>query len=349
MKILNVLYQSNDNYAVVTGVSIASLLENNKKLDEINIYLLNDSITKKNLDRLQSLCKKYKNRNLIIVDTSDILKQLKEMKVVPHQGTYTTYFKLMAASELKLKTDLLLQLDGDTIINDSLEELCDMDLGDCVCAATYDCLMNDYKKLIGIPLTDKYYNCGVLLINQKNWIEQDCKGQIINHLLHVRNAYHIVDQDIINVLFRHKIKYLSLTYNYNSGFYIYGVKESIKLNKLKPEFYFTEEEIMKYYDHPKINHCMIAAPGRPWEENNYHPQNALYDHYLAMTPWKDEPKKIVKRGAIFRVQMFLYKHLPRKLYIPIHAAGTKYYLFKQNKKAVKKALDVEAQTDTATK
>ena len=29
MNILNVLYQSNDNYATITGVSVTSLLENN--------------------------------------------------------------------------------------------------------------------------------------------------------------------------------------------------------------------------------------------------------------------------------------------------------------------------------
>ena len=37
-KILNVLYQSDDNYAVVSAISIASLLENNKTLDEIHIF-----------------------------------------------------------------------------------------------------------------------------------------------------------------------------------------------------------------------------------------------------------------------------------------------------------------------
>ena len=39
-KILNVLYQSDNNYADLTGVSITSLFENNKHLDEINVYIL---------------------------------------------------------------------------------------------------------------------------------------------------------------------------------------------------------------------------------------------------------------------------------------------------------------------
>ena len=36
--ILNVLYQSDDNYAAVSAISIASLLENNKHLKQINIF-----------------------------------------------------------------------------------------------------------------------------------------------------------------------------------------------------------------------------------------------------------------------------------------------------------------------
>jgi len=39
-RILNVLHQSNDGYTVVCATSIVSLLENNKSLDEINIYYL---------------------------------------------------------------------------------------------------------------------------------------------------------------------------------------------------------------------------------------------------------------------------------------------------------------------
>ena len=84
---------------------------------------------------------------------------------------------------------LLQSLGGDTVINGSLEELCSMDLDNYILAATYDCTMNDYKKFIDIPLNDKYYNGGVLLINQKEWINEKCTERIINHLQNVRNGY----------------------------------------------------------------------------------------------------------------------------------------------------------------
>ncbi|MFV0394233.1 MAG: glycosyltransferase family 8 protein [Coprobacillaceae bacterium] len=332
-KILNVLYQSDNNYAEITGVSIVSLLENNKHLSDINIYLLNDNISEENISRMKSVCDKY-NRNLIVVDTESILQKLKELKVEPYKNTYTTYFKLFAIKSLNIPTDRVLQLDGDTVINHPLDELLEMDLTDCVCAATYDCILNEYKTLVDVPENDKYYNCGVLLINQKYWRENQCEEKITHHLLNVRNRYFTVDQDIINVLFRSKIKYLHLKYNFNSGFYIYGIKESIKIYNLKPEYYSDIKLIEEAYKDPIIYHCMGAMTGRPWEQNNIHPQNAIYDKYLALSPWKDMPKKIVNYSTIFKVQRLLYKILPRSLYSPLHRIALKRFLRQMNDSAL---------------
>ena len=334
-RILNVLYQSNDNYAPITGVSMTSLLMNNSDLDEINIYILNDNISKKNIKKMEKTCKKY-NRNLILIDTENILKKLRDdLKVSPFKGTYTTYFKLMAINSMKIKGDRILQLDGDTVINGSLRELCDMDISDCLIAATYDCTMNDYKKLIDIPSTEKYYNCGVLLINQKKWKKEKCEEQIVDHLKNCRNGYYTVDQDILNVLFRKEFKYLNLKYNFNSGFYIYGIKNSLKLYDLKDDYYDSYETIKEVYDNPVIYHCMGAMTGRPWEEDSIHPQNDIYREYMAKSLWKDEPLKVVNRNKLFKIQRRLYLILPRKIYIPIHKFMQHRYLNKKNREVQK--------------
>ena len=156
-KVLNVLYQSNDNYADLTGVSMTSLFINNKHLDEINVYILNDNISKINLKKMQVLANQYQ-RKLIIVGTDHIMKKLKQLNVEPYKNTYTTYFKLFGVGEIHNNTDRILQLDGDTIINGPLDELLKMDLEGTVCAATYDCILNEYKSLVDIPQNDKYYN-----------------------------------------------------------------------------------------------------------------------------------------------------------------------------------------------
>jgi len=144
-----------------------SLMENNKDLDGINFFLLSDKLSAENIAKLKSCCEKY-GRSLTILETDAILKRLRdEIGVAPHKGTYTTYFKLFSFEDLPITTDRILQLDGDTIINGSLAPLCEMDLYGYVFAATCDCVMNEYKTHVGIPLTDMYYNCGVLLIKPK--------------------------------------------------------------------------------------------------------------------------------------------------------------------------------------
>lgn len=326
---LNVLYQSNDYYGVVTGVSMTSLMENNKDIDTINFFILDDKISKQNKQKMLAVCKQY-GRVITFVNTDEILMTLKRLKVHPFKNTYTTYFKLIALNELPIKTGWILQLDGDTVINGPLKELCDIDLNGYVCAATYDCTMNSYKGMIDIPLTDKYYNCGVLLINQKEWIKYNCQEKIVKHLKSVRSGYYTVDQDIINVLFRHKIKYLDLKYNFNSGFYIYGIKESLNMYKLRPQYYNTVQEVANAAKSPIIYHCMGAMTGRPWEQDSIHPQNKIFDHYLAMSPWNDFKKVKVNRKRIFKIQRMLYRILPRTLYIPLHKMAQKRYLGNMN-------------------
>ena len=333
-KTLNVLYQSDNNYAELTGVSIVSLYENNKHIENLNVYLLNDNISRENLELMKITAKNY-NREITIVETKEILERLIALKVEPYKNTYTTYFKLFAINQLKLPTNRLLQLDGDTIINQPLDELIDMDIDHCVCAATYASILNDYKKCVNIPENDKYYNCGVLLINTDFWKEYECEEKIVYHLTHERNRYFIVDQDIINVLFRDKIKYLHLKYNFNSGYYIYGIDGSIKIYNFKDAYYSSRDLIEEAYQKPYIYHCMGAMTGRPWEQDNIHPQNDLYDKYLEMSVWKDKPKKIVRRSFMFRMQRRLYLLLPLKLYIPIHKIALKNYVNKMNKSVQK--------------
>ncbi len=335
MKILNVLYQSDNNYAMVTGVSIVSLLENNQHLDQINIFLINDGISDLNIEKIKRLVDRF-DRNLSVIDSTPIKEKLIALNVQPWRGTYTTYYKLFAACDLELPTDRVLQLDGDTVINGSLDYLIDLDLGDNVCAATRDCVLTSYKEAIGLRRDEFYYNCGVMLISVDNWKKAHCTERIIDHLNNVRSKYFVVDQDIVNVLFRSEIKYISATYNFNACFYLYGVKRSFDIYNLEDDIYIPRRELEGILEKgPIINHCMSAMCGRPWEHDSIHPQNALFDSYLAKTEWDDTDKLTVRRSFVFRAQRFLYVHLPLSVYWLIHRGMLTMWMNKQNRDCLK--------------
>ena len=48
----NVVYVANDNYAVLAGVSMISLFENNKNVKNLSVYILSDCISDINLFNL---------------------------------------------------------------------------------------------------------------------------------------------------------------------------------------------------------------------------------------------------------------------------------------------------------
>ena len=333
-RVLNVAYQSDDYYAPITGVSLTSLIANNMDIDEINVFLLADQVSSENINKLRTLCETRPGVSFEVVDTQPFLRRLRdELHVFPHRGTFTPYFKLMAVNQLNLPTGRVLFVDGDTIINQSLAAICDLDLEGCILGAVLDCVMNDYKSLIGMPPSDEYFNSGVLLVDQAKWRENQCEAAIVSHLENVRSGYFTVDQDILNLLFRDKTKVLDVTYNVNSGFYIYGIRESFKIYDLRPPYYYSIDQVNDACANPVLNHCMGAMTGRPWEQDNIHPQNALFDHYLRMSLWSDFVKVKVKRSAIFRAQRLLYRTLPRPIYANIHKIVLRRYLVNMNKLA----------------
>lgn len=332
-KLLNVLYQTDNNYAPQTGVSITSLCCNNTDMDEIDIYILDDGINPDNIRRFEQLATDW-GRRIHFIDTTAIKEKLISLGVEPFRGTYTTYLKLFALSDLSINSDRILQIDGDTIINQSLDPLLQIDLQGSILAATYECVQNGYKQLIGLKPTDPYYNCGVMLINLPSWQYECCEDQIVSHLKNVRNRYFTVDQDIINVLFSNRITYLPIKYNVNSGFYIYGIDTSFWMYDLNPNVYASKDEIEDAVAHPAINHCMGPMTGRPWEIDNIHPQGPLYDQYLEKSPWRDVPKIQSKTSTLFKLQRAAYTLLPLTLYKRIHKMILTNWLKEQNKRCL---------------
>ena len=56
---MNIFYFSSDLFIEVLAVSLVSLLENNKNCKEINVYIVDDGITKEKKNKLQGMVDKY--------------------------------------------------------------------------------------------------------------------------------------------------------------------------------------------------------------------------------------------------------------------------------------------------
>jgi len=317
-KVLNALYQSDDNYAMVSGISIVSLLENNKHFDEINLYYCDYNIKKNSIKKLQAITDKYENTTLSFIDARPYHDTLAGLNVKPWHGVYVTWLKLMAFGDLNLNTDRVLFINGHTIINGPLDELVELDFENNIMALSYDCLTNDHKKTIGLARTDRYFNCGIMLINQKKWKKDNVAKQIKEHLTN-KSDYVIADQDLCNVMFKDQIKLLSVTYNFSSAYYAYDLKMLLKVNDLQSPYFYTREQIMQDYYSPKIIHSLFGVKGKPWEAGNEHPQRDLWNRYIQMTPWKNAKRPEATRSLTWR----LYDALPKAVFMKLYIAAVK--------------------------
>ena len=312
---INVMYEFSELYSQHASVSIVSLMENNKNIDKINIYVLDDGITEESKNRILSLVGNY-GRHITFINTDNIKKTLINHNVPLYKGSYATYYKLFAMEYLPSDVKKILYLDSDTVVIGELEELFDTDISNNPCAMVIDPIFDIYKDIIGIGRDRRYYNCGMGLFNRYKW-ENECQKDILK-LIKKQPGFFIMDQDIINTLYSDNIKTIPLKYNLTGAFVLYSSDDIYKLYKYSEKTMYTKEEIDEAKANPVICHYISYQAGRPWEVGNIHPMTPLYDKYLQLTPWHDMPKIKGKYPFITLVQRYLYKYLPRPIYIIIH-------------------------------
>lgn len=324
MQKLNVLYQSDDNYAIFMGVSICSLLENNRNANEINIYIINDSISEENMNKLQDMVSKYK-RNLVFLEIEKILKNKTIVNAFEYIGMRKnahSYFKMFLDILLPDFNDRILYIDSDTAVTGDLQKLFTCDMGGNTIGMVIDSLIIKSKHSIGFDDEDKYYNSGVMLIDLEAWRKRECSKRILNHEKNIR-TYGTVDQDLLNVELKGEILTLPIKYNLQPVHLDYSYATYSKIYKHRSEYY-SETEIKEAVESPKIIHYLRYIGESPWHAGNVHPGTIYFDSYLQKTPWKYYKKEYSNRGKVFELEKWLYIHLPKRIFLQM------FYIIHEN-------------------
>ena len=94
MRELNILYLTDNNYAVFAGVSMTSLFLNNKNVDRFTVYVIDDNIAQDNKDKMQALAAEYGHK-VVFLDLSSGIRTLESMGIPKYRNSYTTYLKLL--------------------------------------------------------------------------------------------------------------------------------------------------------------------------------------------------------------------------------------------------------------
>lgn len=330
---LNVLYACDNNYAPFAGVSICSLLENNKELEVINVYLLSDRVSEENIQKLYRQVNCYGDgRTLKIIDANYYVLYLRERNAIEYRGGYAASLRLFFDEYIENDVEKLLYLDCDTIIVGNLKPLLMLDMGTKCVAVVTESLAGKYKKIIGFDAKTPYFNSGMILFNVKMWEEKKYKETIMGYIENKNMRFANPDQDYLNLLLKNDLILLSPKYNFQPFHLVYSDK--LYFANYYTEDYYSEDELIEARENPVILHIYRFLGQFPWHKNSLHPCKTLYQSYLKKSEWAGE-KDTENKKRIYVLERLAFCILPKRLFLLLFSKLWLMYFVYQNRKLLK--------------
>lgn len=265
---MNILVTVDSNYVPPLKVMLTSFFRFHG--NENKIYLLYSSVKEVELKELQQLIEKHGSRFFPVRVEEGILSDVPVIRYF----TKEMYYRLLAGM-IFTKEKKMLYLDPDILIRGPLLPLYEIPLEGKVMAGIADTavntLLSEHKTELGFGQEEQYINSGVLLLNldelRKCFSPKDIEGVVEEK----GELLQYPDQDIINLLFKEKIKIVERKYNYNTG---YGNAAGM----LK----YMAGGFIKEKKYPVIVHFM--GPTKPWHLAYYGKFGREYRRYLKKNP-----------------------------------------------------------------
>lgn len=235
MNTVPIVFAFDKNLVMPACVCISSLLMNARKDTFYDIFIL--SPTNAHLERtaLNRLTTYYSNCQLHFRTVDDRFAQCYEIRGI----TISTYYRLLIP-ELIPEYDKIIYSDVDVIFRMDLSDVYAVALDEKLIAATLDLGMNwtlkgkAYIEKVLHMESGHYVQAGFTIFNSGKMREE----HLVDVFMHLSGKkFKYQDQDILNVVCKDRIKYLSPYYNMTDYSTYYAVKEKKKFLSI-----FTEND-----------------------------------------------------------------------------------------------------------
>lgn len=315
---MNVMYLCNDAYAYIAGISMLSLIENNRDVDYIHFFLVGDAISDENKIKLLQTVNRM-NRELTILEKPDI-KALMGCNVETHWWIENVFSRVFLGEVFKDFPDIkrLIYIDCDTLVVGGIKDLWDIDLGDKLGAGVLEAMGNLHKKAIGIRKQDPYFNAGMFLIDLDKWRSENYDKKAGDFIRKMNGKIEYADESVLNGITAASMKSISPKYNLTSlSFYFSG--DEVRIYR-KPFFHYSDGELIEALKDARIVHFTSSFMDvRPWVEGSRHPYTDKWIQIKKSSMWRDQPLEKDTRSIKKRMARKCLMILPVKLRLP--AAG----------------------------
>lgn len=211
-----IFFSTDDNYIPYLDVAVASLISNASKDKNYRIIVLNTGLRPENISRLKmNECQGFV---IEFVDISERVKNIKAYFKNIYHFSIATYYRLFIAS-LFPQYEKILYLDCDLVVLGDISKLFAIDLGGNILAAAPEQYVQntpEFRQYAELALgvnPDKYVNAGVLVINLKEFRNNNVEDKFVE--LITKYDFDLLDPDqaYLNYLCQDKILMLPNGWN----------------------------------------------------------------------------------------------------------------------------------------
>lgn len=280
---VHILYSCSDAYAVPAGISIYSLLKNNRHIQDLHIHLIGIGMRPETAQQLSDVAARF-GRQLEWIDGKPFCDIMEKAGCQKYHDSYANYLKIFAPAVVLQKypqAKNLMYIDSDTLVVGSLADISDMELNENDIAGVYELMHKSVCDRIGIH--GLYINSGVMVMNLKKWQEHRVDEKIMSALKDEQLLKKLVtaEQDLLNILLEDSIQRLPLKYNVTTYYYFMRpASKYARKQKIQSDFY-SDEECEEAFASPAVIHYIDTWTGRPWDMPNANPFTQLFEQYKA--------------------------------------------------------------------
>ena len=266
-----IVCSANNHYAAYLGVMLRSLVDNAGRQNNYDIVVLHTDLSPSNQRKILSLTM-AENISIRFLDVSTLTCQHRFF--VNSYFSMETYFRLFIP-QIFQAYEKILYLDADIIIQSDVAELCRMELGCHLIAATRNIstavhagrdntiingvVWKDYLRdtlMMGTGDVLGYFQAGVTLFNIARMLAEDTQTKLLTKA--AADNHVLVDQDVLNSVCYGRVHFFTQQWNLHNNFN----EEKNNLNYLDPLPANIREDYLAARRHPFIIH--YAGPNKPW-------------------------------------------------------------------------------------
>ncbi|AFJ48930.1 lipopolysaccharide 1,3-galactosyltransferase [Shimwellia blattae DSM 4481 = NBRC 105725] len=268
----HIAYGIDKNFLFGCGVSIASVLMNNREMDFV-FHVFIDQLSTDDVQTFSQLAKSYKTCIQLHIVNCEKLKSFPTTK----NWSVAMYFRFIIGDYFIGSQKVILYLDADIVCKGDISGLVNILPDDKVAGVVPERDQSWWEQRahsLHCPALEKgYFNSGMLLLNIDAWAREYVSGRAMEMLSDkkITSMLSYMDQDILNLILHDKVQFIDKIYNTQ-----FSLNYELKKTFINP---VSDSTVFIHY----------VGPTKPWHSWSCYASATPFLVAREHSPWKDTP------------------------------------------------------------